>query len=62
MLIIGSNEAIKAVLLLKWQWVGTSNRVKAFAELYEVGDSAAPDLKQRVVRDLNYTFVIVLQC
>lgn len=54
MLIVGSSKAIKTVILLKWQRVGTSNRVNAFAELYEVGDLAAPDLKQRVVSGLSY--------
>ncbi|RJE20816.1 hypothetical protein PHISCL_06835 [Aspergillus sclerotialis] len=48
MLIVGSSEAIRAVLLLKWERIRMSDRVKGFAELYEAGTrDGAPVLKQR---------------
>lgn len=47
--LVGGNDSVQAVLLLKWKYVTTANKVSGVAELYGLDRESVPTLVQAEV-------------
>lgn len=47
--LVGGNGDVKVLILLKWNIIGTPDRVRGFVEVYSLASSGMPRLRQTEV-------------